>query len=230
VSDTNLSINVFPDGAAQNAALHLAASGRTAIAARGVFVMALSGGRSPHAMLSALVEADLAWPQVRIFQVDERVAPAGDTARNWLMIEDVLLQANGPNKAKIYPMPVESNDLSHAAMIYAETLASVAGNPAVIDLVHLGLGDDGHTASLVPDDETLIIADRDVALSSFYRGHQRMTLTFPALNRARERLWLATGFDKSPMLARLRDGDHSIPAGRVSHENTIVFTDVVPGC
>ncbi len=190
--------------------------------------MALSGGRSPHAMLTAFAKADLPWAQVRIFQVDERAAPAGDAARNWVMIEDALLQAGGPSQAEHYPMPVESDDLARAATAYAKTLALIAGDPVVIDLVHLGLGDDGHTASLVPGDEALMRTDRDVAVTALYRGHRRMTLTFPALNRARERLWLATGADKVTMLARLRDGDHRIPAGRVSGDNTIIFTDVRP--
>ena len=217
-----------PQEAAQAAALQLVASAREAISARGVFIMALSGGRSPHAMLTAFAKADLPWAQVRIFQVDERVAPAGDAARNWVMIEDALLQAGGPSQAKAYPMPVESDDLARAATAYAKTLALMAGDPVVIDLVHLGLGDDGHTASLVPGDEALMMTDRDVAVTALYRGHRRMTLTFPALNRARERLWLATGSDKGTMLARLRDGDHRIPAGKVSGDNTIVFTDVRP--
>lgn len=190
--------------------------------------MALSGGRSPHAMLAAFAKADLPWAQVRIFQVDERVAPAGDAARNWVMIEDALLQAGGPSQAESYPMPVESDDLTRAAATYAKTLALIAGDPVVIDLVHLGLGDDGHTASLVPGDEALMMTDRDVAVTASYRGHRRMTLTFPALNRARERLWLATGSDKVTMLARLRNADHRIPAGKVSGDNTIVFTDVRP--
>ncbi len=217
-----------PKEAAQAAALQLVASAREAISARGVFIMALSGGRSPHAMLTAFAKADLPWAQVRIFQVDERVAPAGDAARNWVMIEDALLQAGGPSQAEHYPMPVESDDLARAATAYAKTLALIAGDPVVIDLVHLGLGDDGHTASLVPGDEALMMTDRDVAVTALYRGHRRMTLTFPALNRARERLWLATGADKVTMLARLRDGDHRIPAGRVSGDNTIIFTDVRP--
>ena len=217
-----------PQEAAQAAALQLVASAREAISARGVFIMALSGGRSPHAMLTAFAKADLPWAQVRIFQVDERVAPAGDAARNWVMIEDALLQAGGPSQAESYPMPVESDDLARAATAYAKTLALIAGDPVVIDLVHLGLGDDGHTASLVPGDEALMMTDRDVAVTALYRGHRRMTLTFPALNRARERLWLATGSDKGTMLTRLRDGDHRIPAGKVSGDNTIVFTDVRP--
>ena len=190
--------------------------------------MALSGGRSPHAMLAAFAKADLPWAQVRIFQVDERVAPAGDAARNWVMIEDALLQASGLSQADTCPMPVESADLTRAAAAYAKKLALIAGDPVVIDLVHLGLGDDGHTASLVPGDEALMMTDRDVAVTALYRGHRRMTLTFPALNRARERLWLATGADKVTMLARVRDGDHRIPAGQVSGDNTIIFTDVRP--
>ena len=217
-----------PKEAAQAAALQLAASARKAISVRGFFIMALSGGRSPHAMLAAFAKADLPWAQVRIFQVDERVAPAGDAARNWVMIEDALLQASGLSQADTYPMPVESADLTRAAAAYAKTLALIAGDPVVIDLVHLGLGDDGHTASLVPGDEALMMTDRDVAVTELYRGHRRMTLTFPALNRARERLWLATGADKITMLARLRNGDHRIPAGQVSGDNTIVFTDVRP--
>ena len=199
-----------PKEAAQAAALQLAASAREAISVRGVFIMALSGGRSPHAMLAAFAKADLPWAQVRIFQVDERVAPAGDAARNWVMIEDALLQAGGLNQADTYPMPVESDDLTRAAAAYAKTLALIAGDP------------------LVPGDEALMMTDRDVAVTGLYRGHRRMTLTFPALNRARERLWLATGADKVTMLARLRNGDHRIPAGQVSGDNTIVFTDVRP--
>ena len=217
-----------PQEAAQAAALQLAASARKAISVRGVFIMALSGGRSPHAMLAAFAKADLPWAQVRIFQVDERVAPAGDVARNWVMIENALLQAGGPNQADTYPMPVEGDDLTRAAAAYAKTLALIAGDPVVIDLVHLGLGDDGHTASLVPGDKALMMTDRDVAVTALYRGHRRMTLTFPALNRARERLWLATGADKVTMLARLRNGDHRIPAGQVSGDNAIIFTDVRP--
>ena len=215
-----------PEEAAQAAALQLEASAREAISARGVFVMALSGGRSPHAMLAAFAKADLPWEQVRIFQVDERVASAGDAARNWVMIEDALLQADGPSQAESYPMPVESDELARAAIAYTKTLALIAGDPVVIDLVHLGLGDDGHTASLVPDDEVLMMTDRDVGLTESYRGHRRMTLTFPALNRARERLWLATGADKVTMLAHLRDRDQHIPAGQVSVDNTTIFTDV----
>ena len=166
------------------------------------------------------------WALVAVTAMPHHELPVPDV--NWVMIEDALLQAGGPSQAEHYPMPVESDDLARAATAYAKTLALIAGDPVVIDLVHLGLGDDGHTASLVPGDEALMMTDRDVAVTALYRGHRRMTLTFPALNRARERLWLATGADKVTMLARLRDGDHRIPAGRVSGDNTIIFTDVRP--
>ena len=108
---------------------------------------------------------------------------------------------------------------------YALTLREIAGSPPVLDLVHLGLGPDGHTASLVPGDAVLDVTDADVALTGVYQGRRRMTLTYPILNRSRRILWLVTGSEKAGMLVRLRDGDLSIPAGRVRRDQALVLAD-----
>lgn len=212
--------------AASAAARHIATAARAAVAARGVFTLALSGGRTPGLMLAALAREDLPWSAVHVFQVDERIAPAGDPARNIEGVRETLLVAGALPEANLHPMPVEAPALASAAGDYAERLRSRAGEPPVLDLVHLGLGDDGHTASLVPGDEALQERASDVTVTADYRGHRRMTLTFPALDRARERLWLATGADKAPMLSRLHAGDAGIPAGRVRRDASVVFCDV----
>jgi len=123
-------------------------------------------------------------------------------------------------------MPVESPDLKTAAAHYAQTIADVAGSPPVLDLAHLGLGADGHTASLVPGDPVLDITEADVGLTGIYQGRRRMTLTYPILNRARRVLWLVTGAEKAGMLGRLQDGDPSIPAGRVRRDCAVIFADL----
>jgi 6-phosphogluconolactonase len=124
---------------------------------------------------------------------------------------------------QIHPMPVEEPDLQAAAAAYAQTLHEVAGTPVVLDLVHLGLGPDGHTASLVPDDPVLKVHDAAVALAGPYQGRRRMTLTYPVLDHARRVLWVVTGADKAPMFARLRAGDRTIPAGRVRRDNAVAL-------
>jgi 6-phosphogluconolactonase/glucosamine-6-phosphate isomerase/deaminase len=122
-------------------------------------------------------------------------------------------------------MPVEAANLEAAAAEYAVTLRDLAGTPPVLDLVHLGLGPDGHTASLVPGDPVLGVTTADVAVTGAYQGRRRMTLTYPALDRARSVLWLVTGADKTEMLRRLRDGDPTIPAGRVRSDRATVLAD-----
>lgn len=186
--------------------------------------MAVSGGTTPWEMLRALANENVPWPHVHIFQVDERVAPAGHGDRNLTHLREAL--ARVPlSPEQIHAMPVEAEDLDHAARRYDTHLAALAGQPAVLDLVHLGLGSDGHTASLVPGDAVLDIVDRDVAMTSVYQGRRRMTLTYPLINRARKVLWLATGAAKAPMLVRLRAGDPSIPAGRVRQDNATILAD-----
>ena len=211
---------------AREAARFLVEAGDRAIAARGRFSLALSGGSTPWQMLRSLEAGDLPWEQVDIFQVDERVAPAGGDERNLTHLESSLVARVPIPSAQVHAMPVEAQDLERAARDYAARLAARTGEPATLDVVHLGMGADGHTASLVPGDAVLDVTGADVAVTAApYQGQRRMTLTFPALNRAHTVLWLLTGAGKADMLRRLRDGDTSIPAGRVSRRQALVFAD-----
>ena len=222
-----MKIEIHPDddAVARKGAAVVAADLRAAVAARGRFIMAVSGGRTPWRMLRALVDEALPWERVHVFQVDERVAPAGDPDRNLTHLRASLLDHAPLPADHLHAMPVEAADLGRAAAQYAETLRDVAGVPAVLDLVHLGLGPDGHTASLVPGDPALDVADADVTASGPYQGHLRMTLTFPIINRSRRILWLVTGGEKAEALVRLRDGDRSIPASRVRQDGALILAD-----
>jgi 6-phosphogluconolactonase len=212
-----LEIEVLPDAqaVAERGAELVAAAAAAAVEERGRFTFAVSGGRTPWAMFAALY-GRMPWEKVTIFQVDERVAPDGDPDRNLTQLQRSL-PAGGV--ADVRPMPVTAHDLEAAATAYASAL------PERLDLVHLGLGSDGHTASLVPGDPVLEVEDRDVAVTGEYQGHRRMTLTYPALDRARRILWLVTGDDKVDALGRLRAGDESIPGGRVSSAAALVVAD-----
>jgi 6-phosphogluconolactonase len=214
------------DAVAREAASIIAAEARKAVAARGRFIVAVSGGYTPWQMLRAMADEDVPWKGVHVAQVDERVAPEGDHDRNLTHLRQSLLAHAPLRPEQVYPMPVESPDLAAAAVLYASTLQGIAGVPAVLDLVHLGLGPDGHTASLVPGDPVLEVTDADVAVTgNAYQGRRRMTLTYPILNRSRRIVWLVTGSEKVDMLARLRAGDRSIPAGRVSQAQALVLAD-----
>ena len=213
------------DAVAKEAAKVIAAEARAAVAARGRFIMAVSGGRTPWQMLRALAGEDVPWNGVHVVQVDERIAPAGDPDRNLTHLRESLLEHAPLPPEHIHAMPVEEADLEAAARSYARTLEEIAGTPPVLDLAHLGLGPDGHTASLVPQDPVLSVTDRDVALTGLYQKRRRMTLTYPVLNRSRRILWVVTGAEKADMLVRLRDGDISIPAGRIQREQALVLAD-----
>ena len=211
--------------AAREAARLIAAEARAAVAGRGRFVLAVSGGRTPWRMLRALAAEEVPWAGVHVVQVDERVAPAGDADRNLTHLRESLLPHASLPEAHAHAMPVEEVDVLAAARRYARTLERVAGTPPVLDLIHLGLGPDGHTASLVPGDPVLDVADRDVAVTGAYMGRRRMTLTYPALDRARRILWLVTEADKAAVLPRLLVADLSIPAGRVRQEHALLLAD-----
>jgi len=223
-----MEVKVFDDvdAAAKGAAAVIASEARGAVAARGRFVMAVSGGHTPWQMLRAMAAEDVPWRAVHVAQVDERVAPANDPDRNLAHLRESLLAHAPLSPEQIYAMPVESPDLAAAAAQYAATLREIAGSPPVLDLAHLGLGPDGHTASLVPGDSVLGVVDRDVAVTGgTYQGRRRMTLTYPMLNRSRRIVWLVTGSEKVDMLARLRAGDRSIPAGRLEQARALVLAD-----
>jgi 6-phosphogluconolactonase len=222
-----MKVDVLPDAdsVARKAAAIIAREARAAVAARGSFIMAVSGGRTPWMMLRALSNQDMPWDKVHVVQVDERVAPAGHPDRNLTHLHDSLLKQARLPMDRIHAMPVDASDLEVAATQYASTLQELAGSPPVLDLVHLGLGPDGHTASLVPGDPVLNVTDTDVTVTGIYQGRRRMTLTYPILNRSRCILWLVTGSDKAGMLTRLRDGDQSIPAGLVRRDQALVLLD-----
>ena len=222
-----MKLEVFEDAeaVARAAAAMIATDARAAVAARGRFIMAVSGGKTPWIMLRALAGEEVPWKDVHVFQVDERIAPAGDPDRNLTHLRASLLEHAPLPSQQIYAMPVELPGLEAAAQQYARTLEQVAGSPPVLDLAHLGMGPDGHTASLVPGDAVLKVTDADVGLTDVYMGRRRMTLTYPVLNRSRRILWLMTGSDKVAMLPRLLEGDTTIPAGRISRDQAVVLAD-----
>ncbi len=213
------------DAVARHAADLIAAEARAAVSTRGRFVVAVSGGSTPWQMLRALGSEELPWQSIQVVQVDERVAPPGHPDRNLTHMRESLLRAP-LRPEQIHAMPVEEPDLDAAAREYAVALQQLAGLPPVLDLVHLGLGPDGHTASLVPGDPVLSVTSLDVApTAGSYQGRRRLTLTYPAIDRARAILWVITGETKADMLIRLRDRDPSIPAGRVSQIQATVLAD-----
>jgi 6-phosphogluconolactonase len=216
-----ISAEVLPDPEAvgRRAADLVAEEVRRALADGRRFSWAISGGETPVAMFRRLGELELAWHLIDTWQVDERIAPAGDPSRNRTEQERAL-----PPEARggIRWMPVEDEDLEAAAGGYAATL------PEHFDVVHLGLGADGHTASLVPGDPVLDVDDRAVAITGPYEGRRRMTLTYPALSRAARVAWVVTGSQKREALRRLIDGDRSIPAARIPVVDQVVVTDLAP--
>jgi 6-phosphogluconolactonase len=203
--------------AAVEAARVIEIAGQNAIRERGRFDLAISGGTTPWRMLELLAESRLPWPKTSLFQVDERVAPSGSPERN---LTHIVLTLPLNCQASIKPMPVGSEDLDAACEVYGFSL------PDRFDLIHLGLGADGHTASLIPDDPVLDVADRSVAMTEGeYQGTRRMTLTYPVLDSARRLLFLVTGGEKEEALSKLLARDTSIPAGRITNESALVVTD-----
>jgi 6-phosphogluconolactonase len=210
---------------AQRGAELIAQAARDAIAERGKFLFAVSGGTAPWIMFEALSKLKVDWSKVHLFQVDERAAPDDDDDRNYKHLRATLIDRVSFPAANLHPMPVTQPDLPAAAAKYAADLSKVAGTNPVLDLVHLGLGPDGHTASLVPGDPVLEVTDRDVAITGAYQNRKRMTLTYPMLNRAAKILWLVTGANKVEPLVKMMAVDRSIPAGRISQERAVLLVD-----
>jgi 6-phosphogluconolactonase len=207
-----------PDAVHRRGAEVIAEAARSDVSERGHCALAVSGGSDPWPMFSQLEDHDLDWRRIEIFQVDERVAPAGSDERNLThLVESLSIGAQG----SIRPMPVTDEDLEAAADRYAALL------PEVLDLAHLGIGPDGHTASLVPGDPVLEVTDRRVAVTSGeYQGVRRMTLTYPEINRTRRLLWVVTGESKAEALRKLIDQDPSTPSGRVRPEgDSLILAD-----
>ena len=215
-----LELEVVADdrAAARRGAELIAAAGSSAVAERGIFELAVSGGRTPWAMLAILGDLDeMPWAETELFQVDERLAAPGSEDRN---LTHLVLGLSLEHQSALRPMPVTQRDLDAAAHEYESSL------PDTLDLVHLGLGPDGHTASLVPGDAVLDVSDRRVAVTDGdYQGHRRMTITYPAIAAARRVLWLVTGEEKREPLAKLLAGDDAIPAGRVANDDMVVVAD-----
>jgi 6-phosphogluconolactonase len=211
--------------AAEHAANFIAQALREAIAARGTATIAFSGGSSPRALLETLAREPLDWAQVQVFQVDERMVPRDDPARNLDALERCLVQEGPLPAGNLHVMPVEPAETPAPLAAYEATLAALAGFPPHIDLVQLGLGTDGHTASLFPGDPALGIVDRDLAFSAEHAGYRRMTFTLPLINRARAIAWFASGAAKAPMIAALVAGDSAVPCGRVARDRAHIFID-----
>jgi 6-phosphogluconolactonase len=214
------------EAAAHDAAGELARACAAAVADRGRAVIALSGGRSPLRAFELFARAPLPWASIVVAQVDERCVPAQDARRNLAPLQRLLVEQGELPHANLLGMPVERSDLARAADDYAAQLRERLGPDGEFDIVQLGLGDDGHTASLVPGDPVLEVDDRDVAVTARpYQGTRRMTLTYRRLQSARERLWFVAGAGKAATLAELIEGVGSSPAVRVRREDSVLVTD-----
>ncbi len=220
-------IEILADAAAacRRGAEAMAAVVREAIERRGRCVLAVSGGTTPWQMLEALAREPLPWERVHVLQADERVAPEGHAERNLTHLHEHFLSRVALPARNVHPMPVEESPLELAARRYGESLVRLAGEPAVLDLVQLGLGLDGHAASLVPGDPVLEVDDADVAVTREYDRRRRMTLTIPAIDRARAVLWLVTGEAKADVFSRFCRGDTSLPAARIARGRAVVLAD-----
>jgi 6-phosphogluconolactonase len=216
MTDVRLEVCADAEEAAHRGAAALAAAARDAVAARGTAAIALSAGRTPWRMIELLGDEEVPWAELGFWQVDERVAPRDHDDRGLKHLLAAL-----PHPVHVAEMPVDGDE----GVLEAHAAAYAAGLPARFDLVHLGLGVDGHTASLVPGDPVLDVHDHDVAISGPYQGRLRMTLTFPVLDAARAAMFLATGEEKSEAVRELLARDTSIPAARVRTPEQLVIVD-----
>lgn len=255
-------LEVTPSGRwAGRAAEILGAAVADAITRRDRCLLAISGGSTPTPVFAELAQLDVDWPSVTILQVDERIVPLDSSSRNlmvqrnllghlgctWLPlpVDDLLALRGRPPTDQDHPRPITSETAGPILDEFAARLIDLAGDPPVLDVVHLGLGSDGHTASLLPGDPLVHELRRYVGLTGLYSGSpptttqaaaaldrgtmrpttQRVSLTRPVLDRARMVLWLVNGADKADVVRRLVDGDMSIPAGLVHAAHSVVVSD-----
>lgn len=217
-------IEADADVLALQAAAWIGGQARRTLDERGQFSIALSGGRGPHRLYEALAREKIEWQRVQLFQVDERAAPPDSPERNFRAIRALLVERVAIPAGQVHPMPVDTDDLEAAAGEYAATLERALGPERILDLVHLGLGEDGHTASLLPGDAASE-PGAPVIVSREHEGFRRLSLNYPVLSAARQRCWFVTGAGKSEVLPRAVDGDLAIPAGRIRREDSLVFAD-----
>jgi len=222
-----MKIELFPSAnqVAEGAASYLEQLIRETLTQKKTFSMAISGGRTPWEMLKILSKAPLPWTRINLFQVDERIAPDGHADRNLTQLFQAIEGSPMVTRLHIFPMPVTAEDLETGSKDYAELIHEITEGDG-LDLIHLGMGSDGHTASLVPGDGVLNQRDRNVACTQgLYQGRIRMTLTYPILNSAKRILWIVTGSEKQEMVQRLLNQDSSIPAGIVNQANALLMVD-----
>ncbi len=203
---------------AERAADLTAAELNSALRTKPRATLAVSGGRSPKAYFRELSSREVAWDRITILQVDERVVPEGSDQRN---LTDQIASF-GDLDAHWLPLPVSASEDPKALKAFVEDLRGDAGNPPVIDVIHLGLGDDGHTASLVPGDPVLEERVHVIARTELYNGTHRLTLTEPVLSRAGMILWLVSGSNKAKPVQQLLSGDPSIPGSLVKAERQVL--------
>lgn len=220
-----LEIAPTPADAGQLAGRLLGAVLAVAIRKRGRACVALSGGSTPEPLYAALASQVLDWSAVHVFQVDERVTPRGDSARNLTLLEDLLVNRGPLSRRNLHPMWVERADLDDAAAAYEAELREFAGEPPALDAIHLGLGTDGHTASLFSGDPALQVQEQGVAATGEHAGYRRLTLTLPLINRARSIIWFITGAGKAELLEELRAGGGPFPGARVSRRRAVIVAD-----
>ena len=225
-----IEVEVRPiDELAEATATRIAEGLRPALDERGRAVLGLSGGLTPIPMFAELAAMDLPWDRIDVVQVDERVAPDRDPERNLTAISSAFVEHGRLPASNLHAMDVTADDLDDAAARYSRTLDRLApgldGGPPVVDVMQLGIGPDGHTASLVAGDAVLDVVDRWVAVTGPYQGRRRLTLTYPALDAARSLVWMIEGADRAPQVARLVAGDVEIPAGRVEGGRAVVVSD-----
>ncbi len=191
------------------------------------FALMLSGGQTARGCYEVLATASgIDWSLVDIYIGDERFVPPDDVDSNARLIRESLLDRVG-TVGSFSPMPTTASDIETCAAQYQRTVADLVTGPG-IDLVHLGLGPDGHTASLFPGAASLDAGPGDLVLATEdpngVNPHPRLTLTLPAINSARLAVFTVEGPEKADAVARLRRGD-DIPASRVHAGTTVWLVD-----